>query len=179
MTVKANEAKELFRQLTEDFFEGYTVIFANQSRIAKPAIPLVTIRPGNVRRPQAANNEVNDDGNVIGYYLSTIPMTIDLFSNGTAIEDDDGNVVAYENTAIDEMTSYADYMNSPKGVSWCHKNDVSILITGEAQDLTGVVNDNNYEYRARLEVLFSFTHNTDAETGNTGYFETAVVEEET
>ena len=34
---------------------------------------------------------------------------------------------------------------------------MSILIDGDVQDLTGVVNDTNYEYRARMSVLLYFT----------------------
>lgn len=176
--MKASKAKELFRQLTESYFTGSTVIFANQSRIAKPQIPLVTILPGNVHRPQAANHVVNSDGVLIGYYLSRMTMTVDLFTNGEAIEDDSGNTAAYENTAMDEMLAFADFLNSPVCVSWCHENDVSILIESDAQDLTGIVNDNNYEYRARLEVMYSFTQETDTTIGDMGYFDTAAVEEE-
>lgn len=175
--MKASGAKDLFRQLTEDFFKGYSVVFANQSRVAKPEIPLVTILPGNVKRPQAANHTVKR-GVLVGYYESRLTFTVDLFTNGKPIEDDDGDVVAYENTAMDELLEFADYLNSPKCVAWCHERDVSILIETDAQDLTGAVNDNNYEYRARLEVLFSFTQETSAKFGDMGYFETAEVERE-
>ncbi len=173
--MKASEAKELFRQLAESFFEGYTLIFSNQSRIAKPRISLVTLTPGNVSRPQAANNETAD-GVIVGYYLSKMPIVVDLFTNGAAVEDDDGNVVAYSNSAMDEMLSFADYLNSPKCVAWCNEHDVSILIETDVQDLTGVVNDNNYEYRSRLEVLFYFTQETDKNIGDVGYFSGADIE---
>ena len=61
---------------------------------------------------------------------------------------------------MDDMLSFADFLNSDYAIRWCHVNDVSILIDGDVQDLTGVVNDTNYEYRARMSVLFYFTQKT-------------------
>lgn len=176
MAMRASEATVLFRELTEGFFGGYAVAFANQSRIAKPQIPLVLLTPGNVRRPQAANNQF-EGGEIIGHYLSRMPIIVDLFTNGTAVEDDDGSIVAYANSAMDEMLAFADYLNSPKCIAWCHKNDVSILIEMEVRDITGLVNDNNYEFRSQMEVLFFFTQETDQATGDMGYFSNVVIED--
>lgn len=173
--MKATEAKELFLELAENFFTGYNVIFANQSRMAKPKIPLVVLAPGNVHRPQAENS-VNDDGKIVGYYQSRMPITVDLFTNGRAVKDDNNNVIAYANSAIEEMLDFADYLNSPKCVAWCRQHDVAILIDTDAQDISGVVNDNNYEYRSRLEVLFSFTQERNQTNGDMGYFSNIAIE---
>ena len=173
--MKASGAKELFRQLAESFFKGYMVVFTNQSRMPKSSTPLVVLTPGNVRRPQAANNQI-ENGKIIGYYLSEMPIIVDLFTNGEAVKDDTGNIIAYSNSAIDEILSFADYLNSPQCVAWCNKRDVSILIEAEAQDLTGIVNDNNYEYRSRIEVLFAFTQSTEGNFGDMGNFQNVTVE---
>lgn len=164
--MKASEAKELFRQRSKEFFKGYSVIFSKQSRTPKPNIPLVTLSPGNVKRPQAANYDIQD-GESVGHYLSRLTIVVDLFTNGTPITEN-GQIVAYENTAMDEILDFADYINSQKTVEWCLKNDVSLLIDGDAQDLTGIVNDNNYEYRSRLTVLMYFTQNTASTIGIEG-----------
>lgn len=153
-------AKELFRSLTSSYFVDAEVTFTRQSRAAKPQIPLVTITPGNVKRPLApVYKEV--DGVLVGHYLSRISMQVDLFTHGSPVIDEyTGQVVAYENTAVDDMLCFADFLNSQYTVDWCHLNDVSILIDGDVQDLTGLVNDNNYEFRSRLSVLFYFTQKT-------------------
>ena len=155
--MRVNEAKELFRQLTKQYFSGATVAFANQSRQPKPTLPLVTITPGNVKRPNAPNYE-NINGTIVGNYLSRLSITIDLFTHGSPIVDEEtGQTVAYENTALDDMMAFADFLNSTETVWWCNRNDVSVLIDGDAQDLTGIVNDTSYEYRSRLVVFFYFT----------------------
>lgn len=155
--MRVSQAKELFCSLTAQYFAGAEVTFTRQSRVAKPQIPLVTITPGNVKRPLApVYKEV--DGVMVGYYPSRISMQVDLFTHGQPVTDDaTGKIVAYENTAMDDMLFFADFLNSQHTIEWCHKHDVSILIDGDVQDLTGLVNDNNYEFRSRLSVLFFFT----------------------
>jgi len=85
-------------------------------------------------------------------------MQVDLFTSGLpVVEEETGKTIAFENTAMDDMLSFADFLNSQHTVEWCHDRDVSVLIDGDVQDLTGIVNDNNYEFRSRLSVLFYFT----------------------
>jgi len=158
--MKLSQAKKLFRQYLQDYFSGADVIFSRQSRVAKSALPLVSITTGNVNRHQNPVYKMVD-GYLVGHYLSRISITIDLFTHGEPVIDDEtGAIIAYENTALDDILDLADFLGSPYTIEWCQKNDFSILIDGEAQDLTGLVNDNNYEYRSRLNVLFYFTQRT-------------------
>ncbi len=180
--MKVSETKELFRSLTKLYFTDATVIFAKQSRTPKPQIPLVTLTFGNVNGHSSPNCSVVNGINV-NHYQSRISIQVDLFTNGKSIIDD-GNVVAYENTAMDEMLSYMDFLKSDYVIEWCHNNDVAIAIDGDAQDLTGVINDTNYEFRSRLSVLFYFmrkeTGFTDVIEGSeTGYFTQVEIKEET
>ena len=66
--MRVGQAKELFRALTQQYFGGANVVFANQSRTAKQKEPLVVLTPGNVHRPQAPNYTFVD-GEVVGHYL--------------------------------------------------------------------------------------------------------------
>lgn len=155
--MRLHQAKELFRSLTAKYFAGAEVTFSRQSRVAKPQIPLVSITAGNVNRPLDAVL-IDADGESIGHYLSRVSFQIDLFTHGAPVADPDtGAIVAHENTAVDDMLSFADFLNSQFVIDWCHQHDVSLSLDGDVQDLTGLVNDNNYEYRSRLGVLFYFT----------------------
>lgn len=155
--MRVGQAKELFRQLTQQYFNGAEVIMANQSRRPKPETPLVVIDPGNVRRSTAPNMKYAEEYS-LGYYYTKMPIVVDLFTNGAPVKDEDGNIIAYEDNAMDEILAYADFLNSISTLEWCRLHDVTILIDGEAMDLTGLVNDTTYEYRARLTVQFYFTH---------------------
>ena len=155
--MRVSQAKELFRSLTAQYFAGAEVTFSRQSRVAKPNVPLVSITPGNVNRPAMPNYE-EVDGVLVGHYLSRIPMQVDLFTHGLPVVDDEtGITVAYENTAMDDMLAFMDFLNSPYTVEWCHAHDVAIAFDGDPKDLTGLVNDDTYEYRSQLAVLFFFT----------------------
>lgn len=158
--MRVSQAKELFRSLLSGYFSGAEVTYTRQSRVAKPKVPLVTITPGNVRRPRDSVSEMVD-GTSVAYYQSRISMQVDLFTSGKPVIDEDtGAAVAYENTAVDDMLAFADFLGSQYVIEWCRDHDVSILIDGDVQDLTGLVNDNNYEFRSRLSALFFFTQKT-------------------
>jgi len=158
--MNVSQAKELFRQLVKSHFGNYTVIWSHQSRTAKPNIPLVTIMLGNAKRHRSPN-ELYDTEETEGFYLTRIPFTLDLFTNGKdVIDDDTGQVVAREDTALDEMLLFANYLNSLDVTQWCNKNDVSIVIDGDAIQMTGIINDTTYEFRSRLVVNFYFTQET-------------------
>lgn len=155
--MKSSEAKELFRQFTAGFFgNSAMVIFSKQSRIAKPELDLVSISPGNVSRPNAPNYTVVD-GCMAGHYLSKLPITVDLFTKGRPYKDKNGNVLYYENTAIEEISNFVNYINSAKTVEQSYLKDVTFVTEGDIIDLTEIVNDNNYEYRARIVIDMYFT----------------------
>lgn len=155
--MRVTEARELFRQITKQYFASANVIFSNQSRAAKPKLGLVVLTPGPVKRPHLPNYHQVDDV-MVGSYESRLTITVDLFTHGSPVIDDDtGKVAAYENTAVDDILAYANYLNSQFVTEWSHMNDVTVLLEGDAQDLTGIINDNNYEYRARVTVMFYFT----------------------
>lgn len=153
--MRVSQAKELFRQLTKRYFADATVTFTRQSRVAKPKIPLITLTPGAVRRPAHPVYKVIN-GIEVAHYESRLSFQVDLFTHGSPVMDE-GEEVAREDTSMDDMLAFVDYLNSRSTIEWCHEHDVSVGIDGDVQDLTGVVNDNNYEFRSRLSVLFYFT----------------------
>ena len=107
----------------------------------------------------AAYNEFgSSDTPARPFMKQSLPITVDLFTNGIAVVDPDTDrTVAYEDNALDDMLSFADFLNSEHTVHWSHNHDVAIVIDGDVLNMTGLVNDNNYEYRSRLSVLFYFT----------------------
>lgn len=155
--MRVEQAKTLFQTLTQSYFGGANVVFANQSRVPMQNMPLVLLTPGPVHRPSSPVYEAID-GERIGNYLSRLSITIDLFTNGSPVVDEEsGATVAYADSSEDDLLAFADFLNSDYTVDWCHKNDVSILIEGDVQSLTAVVNDTTYQYRSRLTVMFYFT----------------------
>ena len=83
-----------------------------------------------------------------------------MYGDLVLIDDETGQAVAREDTALDEMLLFANYLNSLDVTRWCNKNDVSIVIDGDAIQMTGIINDTTYEFRSRLVVNFYFTQET-------------------
>ena len=156
--MRLEQARETFRELTKIFFQTAEVCFTNQSRIAKGSIPLITIGTGPVHRSTFSSNE-DIDGVTISSYPARVSVTVDLFTNGKEVVDEEsGEVVAYEDSAVDDLLSFVDFLNSSYTVNWCREKDISILIDGDVQNMTGIVNDTNYEYRARVALFLNYTH---------------------
>lgn len=152
--MRVTEALEFFRTVTKTYFANATVVYSRQSRVAKPELGLVVITPGNLKRSYLPTYEQMAP-KFIGCYESNIQLTIDLFTHGWPIEEE-GVTVAYENTALEDMLEFENYLNSQYVTDLCHAQDTAIIIEGESQDLTGIVNDTNYEYRARIIVSLRF-----------------------
>lgn len=162
--MRLSTAKELFHTLTQRYFAGAEVVFAKQSRAAKMELALVTLTFGNVKRTwDPVRCDV--DGTGVAAYPSRVSVVVDLFTNGSPVKDEAGNTFAYENTAMDDMLAFADFLGSQFVVDWCNRNDLAVLIDGDVQDLTGLVNDNNYEFRSRMNLMLHFTQQAVGASG--------------
>ncbi len=149
------EFLNLIWQKADEYFEDFQVIFANQNRVVKPNVPLVVLTPGAVHRPYAPMIDWENDW---GIYQCRVPVTVDLFTNGRPFYDNSGNLIAYGNDAVDELLGFVDFLNNQNQYMWMIKHNISILVSQDVQDATGVVNDSNYAYRSRCSLDCYFTH---------------------
>lgn len=162
MTV--TEVKDAIRELTEMYFSGATVTYTKQSFTAKPLKPLVTLTTGSVSRPRNPPVKIID-GRPVSFYPATLPIQMDLFTHGRKIAPKPGYTPIMVNTAEDDMLAFADFLNSDFTVQWCHERDLAVIIQNTVEDLTGLINDTNYEYRAMLEITVGFTMTAIGYTG--------------
>lgn len=149
------QLRDYFRKLTASYFANANVIYGRQSHAAKTDIPLVSLTAGNVKRTRD-NCDYDIDGCPVYSYPSSMSITIDLFTHGAPVIQN-GEVVAYDNNAIDELTAFADFLGSRHVLEWCSRYDVAISIEGDVMDITGIINETAYEYRSRLNVRLYFT----------------------
>lgn len=148
--------KEAMLELTKYYFQNATVMFGQQSHIAKQGKTLVKLYTGVVTRPLNPPTKIID-GRPVSFYPSTVPVQIDLFTMGQKKELAHGFTPVMENTAADDMLSFVDFLNSEVAVQYCHQKDIAIVVPNTVQDLTGLINDTSYEYRAMIEVMVYFT----------------------
>lgn len=164
MVRTVNELKELLRELFELYFTEATVTYTKQSFAVKPTKPLVTLTTGSVTRPLNPPVKVID-GRPVAFYPASVPIQIDLFSQGRQKEVAPGFTPIIENTVEDDMLSFVDFLNSDYAVQWCHRNDIALVVPPTVNDLTGLINDTNYEFRAMIEVMVYFTMTAIGYTG--------------
>ena len=61
------------------------------------------------------------------------------------------DVYVMENTAENDILLFFNFLNSPYAVRYCNEHDIAIVLNNSVQDLTGIINDTEYEFRAMLE----------------------------
>ena len=159
-----SDLKEELRRLTKLYFTGAEVSFSKQSFTAKPTTPFISLTMGPINRP------INPpiiiiNGRPVAVYPASTAIQIDLFTNGKQTEIAEGFTPLIENTAAEDLLDFASFLNSEYVVQWCHQRDLAILVPNTVQDLTGLVNDTNFEFRAMMEVTVYFTMTAIGYTG--------------
>jgi hypothetical protein len=121
----------------------------------KPLSPLVVLRMGAVTRPARPIAQLAADGSYVAAYPSETTLQVDLFTRGKLVTSSSGDY--YENTAVSDLLRFVNYLDSPATVDWLTKNDISLYLLGSVQDLSEVVNDTQWSYRAMCELGIGFT----------------------
>lgn len=148
--------KAAMLELTQFYFKNATVIHGRQNHIAKQGKPLVTLHTGVVTRPLNPPVEIID-GRPVSFYPSSVSIQIDLFTMGQKKELAYGFTPVMENTAADDMMLFVNFLNSEMATQYCHQKNIAIVVPNTVQDLTGLISDTSYEYRAMIEVTVYFT----------------------
>lgn len=164
--MKLAEARELFRQLTKEYFQTATVIFGRQSRIARPDMPLVSITHGDVTRCQFPPRGYID-GCEVASYPTKASVRVDLFTHGAPVLEG-GIAVAASDTAVDDLLAFSNFLESVYAIEWCRQNDIAISTNGEVKSLTGILNETNYEFRAQLNLSLYFIQRAVGRAGILG-----------
>ena len=187
------ELREYIYDFVANYFKGATVVWANEY-MAKPVYPLVTIK---LKTLDIGNMSIEGelDGEYNAAYNASIPVEINLYTKGMSIGSSTGIVSSMANTALEDLMQFVVYLHSPFCVAQMHDKDMCMLLNGQVQDLSGLLEDNRYEYRAMCELNVTFllnfygAYNTIEKTASgggddelinakTGWFEDAEIEKE-
>lgn len=165
MTVR--EAKRHIENITKKYFTRAAVGFSGQSANVKRSSPYVCITPGSPTRDQfPVQRMVND--RLVSYYQTRLPLQIDLYTNGSEGSPGADGFVPLEDTAVDDLTDFVDYLESQYVTHWCDRINASITVNGPVQPLTGLVTDTDYQFRAMVELVFCYVHKAVGYTGIQG-----------
>lgn len=142
----------------------------------------MVLTPGQLNRATFAPLQIID-GTEVRFYPSRLSVDVDLFTNGRPVMEN-GAAVAYEDCAVEELAAFSSFLQSTRAVEWCASKDIAVQVNGDLQDMTGILNENSYDYRARMSLQLYFTQaaigragildedslvfNPDSGDGNTG-----------
>lgn len=135
---------------------------ANQIRAVKASLPLVTIDTGTLTRERNPIQNFNG-GTVNSFYPSSVVVEINLITEGETIIV--GEFSYTENSAVSDMTAFLNYLDSPLVRDWCLKNDISITLKSDVLDISDILNDTSWEYRAMVEFDVAFTQTVSGGMG--------------
>lgn len=148
-----NQLKRALYTHIAAYWGGATVAWGATNKV-KPLAPLVVLRPGTVTRAaQPVTQMIN--GIVFSAYPSELPLQIDLFTKGNTVDTTEGPYV--ENTATSDLLDFINYLDSPATIEWSNRNDISVSLMSGVQDLSEVINDSQWQYRAMVEIRLAFT----------------------
>lgn len=167
MPVTGSEARKHLKNITQKYFAGATVDFAKQSSKVRAKAPFVCLTLGSPTRDSFPTQRMVDD-RMVSYYQTRLPVQIDLFTNGAEGEPGGNGFVSMEDTSVDDLTDFVDYLESWYVTDWCHRIGAAIIVNGGVQALTGLVTDTDYEYRAMVEIVFCYVHKAVGYTGIQG-----------
>lgn len=161
------DARRHIKNIVKKYFDGAEVDFANQNHKPKANAPYVCITLGSPIRDLFPSVTLVD-GRLISYYQTKLPVQIDLFTHGGDGEPDATGYVTGEDTAVDDLIDFSDYLESEYVIAWCHRIDAAIAMKGTVQNLTGLLADTDYEFRAMLEFDFCYVHKAVGHAGIQG-----------
>lgn len=145
-----NEARQLIYNATVSYFAGASVTMANTKQ-TKQTKPLVTMKFGSLQLNTFPNEETYD-GEPCDYYPATMKLEVQLFTSGHQLSNG-----GMESTAVGDLTDYVNYITSKMMVNEFSRSDLTILPAGPVQDVSAIINDASYEYRAMVEFDVTFT----------------------
>lgn len=156
-----SELKNALYDIIQGYFAGAEVAWTEQNSV-KSQNPFIRLKLGSATRPIHFINETHNNAPT-GYIASTTMLTVDLFTHGRKVTYEDG-FIAYENSAVDDMTDFMNYLMSPYVDGICENLNISIRPEGNIKDTSAVV-DNDYSYRAMMEFVVGFVQETKGYAG--------------
>lgn len=154
MTVK--EMKEYARRIVAAYFGDSHVFFADQKKSKGPT-PYLTVKIlGNSKNRSKITKYDSQEECFKDYWQVNSRMEVNLYSLGENVAPK-GREPVYENTTIEDLSEFVKYLESDAISDSMVLNDVVIALDGEIRDVSFLLRESEYRYRAMAEFKISFT----------------------
>lgn len=157
------ELRYVLHDVVKRYFVGASVKWINENN-TKPAGPLVTLQLGNVHRELFSIME-NRQGRLVKLYHSRAMLDVNLYTPGGTVKVQPGMRPKAENTAVNDMQDFVSYMDSDYAMGLLDAADVAVLPEGPTMDVSSLIDNVKYEYRAMQQFTVEFTQNAAGVAG--------------
>ena len=161
MTV--GELREAIREIVKRYFAGAAVKWIDENNV-RPTGPLVTLQLRNIQRELFAILE-NRQGHPVKLWHTRAMLDVNLYTPGGVSAVQPGIRPRADNTAVSDMQDFVSYMDSDYVYGMLGPQDVTILPEGPTQDVSELVDNAKYEYRAMQEFTVDFIQNAAGVSG--------------
>lgn len=157
------EVKEALYDMTALFFHGAAVIWTEQIN-TKPNPPCVTLKIGSIQR--SAFPILDKDGS--RYYSCRTTAEVNLYTKGKPITVGNHVTGNYANTATSDLMDFFNYVESEEITDRMAEKGIEVTLIPPVRDLTALLNDSQYRYRAMAEAVVTFVQQADGSYGICG-----------
>ena len=153
--MEIREMPKVIRQLLQIYYGDGHVFFVRSHRAVK-VDPYVTLHYSGHNRQTHASKIINPEDEYTRAYRDLEgSVEINLYTQGRNLAAADEEPV-YENTAIADLEDFLEFLDSDAALEFMDKHEISILIDGDVQDVSAILHDSDYQYRAMVRLKVSF-----------------------
>jgi len=150
------EAKEKFRELVAGYF-GDGHVFYSEVKMSKPPMPYLTIQVTRRVKNQFAIKKIDpSNGNERAYWEIKAYIDLNLYSNGKNVATS-GQTPVYLNSTIEDLEDFLKYLDSEAIQEQIYEANMSVMPNGDVTDLTSLLNESQFSFRAMQEFVVTFT----------------------
>lgn len=161
MTV--GEVKQFFYNLVSEYHPAATVVWAKTKGVM-PKPPFLSIAYGNMERTVFPMKDEKAES----YYNCSMRFEINLYTIGKPLKDEKGMVYAYENTAVEDLEEWIRFLASEAIIDRMANAGITILLDSPIHDLSELIYDMKFNYRAMAEFIVTFVEKATGRYGLEG-----------
>lgn len=147
-----SELREKVYELTSMFFAGATIIWSEQIA-TRPKPPYITLKLSGINKPL---HPIRNEEAGAFFYLCGTKLEVNLYTMGKPITIGKNVTGNYENTAQDDLMEFVKFLESPMVLDLLERYNLDIQLMPPIRDLTELMNETHYRYRAMCEFTISY-----------------------
>lgn len=164
-SVTTEEAQLKVEELVRRYFAGATVRWCETNQV-KPPYPFVALKLTDVSH--FLHPDESGETEISQRYYCTGRVVLNLYTSGRKGVGKPGmSAPPPRNTAVSDLQRFIRYLGSDAGQDFLEEHDICLQEEGSTVDVSALLNDAKYEYRAMQEFSISFVEDVYGHSSTT------------